>query len=105
LGEAFNVLARINYYGEHYDENGRIGDTVDPPSAKISATTYLDLEAGWNLNDNWRLVLGAVNVTDEFVDTIGPPNANALSSGLQYTRRSVANYEGGSYYLRANFNW
>jgi iron complex outermembrane receptor protein len=105
FGEDFNVLARFNYYGDHYDENGRINDTVDPPSAKVGSTLYLDLEAGWNLNDNWRLVLGAVNVTDEFIDTIGPPTANALSSGLQYTRRSVANYEGGSYYLRANFNW
>ncbi len=104
LGEAFNVLARVNYYGDHYDENGRIGAAVSP-SAKIGSSLYLDLEAGWNLNDNWRLVLGAVNVTDEFIDEIGPPNANALSSGLQYTRRSVANYEGGSYYLRASFNW
>jgi iron complex outermembrane receptor protein len=105
IGEDFNVLTRFNYYGDHYDENGRINDPDNPPSAKVGSTLYVDLEAGWNLNDNWRLVLGAVNVTDEFIDTIGPPNANALSSGLQYTRRSVANYEGGSYYLRANFNW
>ncbi|MGI9201462.1 MAG: TonB-dependent receptor plug domain-containing protein [Woeseiaceae bacterium] len=104
IGEAFNVLARANYYGDHYDERGRIGDAVDP-SAKISSTVYLDLEAGWNLNDHWRLVLGAVNVTDEYIGTIGPPNANRLSVGLQYPRRTVANYEGGSYYLRANFNW
>ena len=104
IGEAFNVMARANYYGDHYDENGRIGAAVSP-SAKIGSSLYLDLEAGWNLNDHWRLVLGAVNVTDEFIDEIGPPNANALSSGLQYTRRSVANYEGGSYYLRASFNW
>jgi iron complex outermembrane receptor protein len=104
IGESFNILARANYYGDHYDENGRIGAAVSP-SAKIGSIVYLDLEAGWNLNDNWRLVLGAVNVTDEFIDEIGPPNANALSSGLQYTRRSVANYEGGSYYLRANYNW
>jgi iron complex outermembrane receptor protein len=104
LGEAFNVLARANYYGEHYDERGTIGAAVDP-SAKISSTVYLDLEAGWNVTDHWRLVLGAVNVLDEFVGTIGPPNANRLSVGLQYPRRTVANYEGGSYYLRASYNW
>ena len=47
LGEAFNVLARVNYYGDHYDENGRIG--VGPgESAKIGSTVYLDLEAGYN---------------------------------------------------------
>jgi iron complex outermembrane receptor protein len=104
IGEAFNVLARANYYGDHFDERGRIGAAVDP-SAKISSTVYLDMEAGWNLNDHWRLVLGAVNITDEFVGKIGPPNANRLSVGLQYPRRTVANYEGGSYYLRANYNW
>lgn len=104
IGEAFNVLARANYYGDHYDENGRIGPGPGN-SAKVGSIVYLDLEAGWNLNDHWRLVVGAMNITDEYIDEIGPPNANALSSGLQYTRRSVANYEGGSYYLRANFNW
>ena len=104
LGEAFNILMRANYYGDHYDERGRIGDDVDP-SAKISSTTYFDVEAGWQLNDNWRLVLGAVNVFDEYISEIGPPNANRLSVGLQYPRRTVANYEGGSYYLRASFSW
>ena len=104
IGDRFNILARINYYGEHYDERGRIDADVDP-SAKISSIVFLDLEAGWNLNDNWRVVLGAVNVLDEFVDPIGPPNANRISVGLQYPRRTVANYEGGSYYLRANYRW
>ena len=104
IGERFNIMARANYYGDHYDERGRIGDAVDP-SANISSTTYVDLELGWQLNDNWRLVLGGVNVFDEFIDEIGPPNANRLSVGLQYPRRTVANYEGGSWYLRASFDW
>ncbi len=104
IGEAFNVLARANYYGDHYDERGRIGDAVDP-SAKISSTTYFDVEAGWQLNDNWRLVLGAVNVFDEYISEIGPPNANRLSVGLKYPRRTVANYEGGSWYLKGIYSW
>jgi len=104
IGESFNVLARVTYFGEHYDERGRIGDAVDP-SALIDASYYLDLEAGWNLNDNWRVVLGGSNILDEFVDPIGPPNANRLSVGLQYPRRTVANYEGGSYYLKGIFSW
>ena len=104
IGENFNVLARANYYGEHYDERGTIGAAVDP-SAKIDSTVYVDLEAGWNVNDNWRLVLGAVNVFDEFIDEIGPPNANRLSVGLQYPRRTVANYEGGAWYLKGIYTW
>ena len=104
IGDSFNVLGRVTYYGEHYDERGRIG-VGDGESALINATYYLDLEAGWNLNDNWRVVLGGSNVLDEFVDTIGPPNANRLGNGLQYPRRTVANYEGGSYYLKGIFSW
>ena len=104
IGEKFNIMARANYYGDHYDERGRIGDAVDP-SANISSTTYVDLELGYQLNDNWRLALGGVNVFDEFIDEIGPPNANRLSVGLQYPRRTVANYEGGSWYLRASYDW
>jgi iron complex outermembrane receptor protein len=104
IGEKLNIMARANYYGDHYDERGRIGDAVDP-SAKIGSTTYVDLELGYQLNDNWRLVLGGVNVFDEFIDEIGPPNANRLSVGLQYPRRTVANYEGGSWYLRASYSW
>jgi len=118
LGNAFNVLARLNYYGEHYDERGTIAGTpvLDPitglptgevtdQSALIGSTIYLDLEAGWQMTDNWRLVLGGVNVLDSFIDQIGPPNANRLSVGLQYPRRTVANYEGGSWYLKGIFSW
>lgn len=104
VGDNFNVLARANYYGEHYDERGTIGAATDP-SANIDSTIYVDVEAGWNVNDNWRVVLGAVNVFDEYIDEIGPPNANRLSVGLQYPRRTVANYEGGSWYLKALYSW
>ncbi|MDH3619879.1 MAG: TonB-dependent receptor [Gammaproteobacteria bacterium] len=104
LGENFNVMGRINFFGEHFDERGTIGAAVDP-SAKIDATYYVDLEAGWNVNDNWRVVLGGSNIFDEFIDEIGPPNANRLSVGLQYPRRTVANYEGGSWYLKGIFSF
>jgi iron complex outermembrane receptor protein len=104
LNDSINIMARANYYGEHYDERGRIGDAVDP-SAQIDSTIYLDIEAGWQFTDSFRAVLGATNVTDEFIGTIGPPNANRLSVGLQYPRRTVANYEGGSWYLRGIYSW
>ncbi len=104
IGENINVMSRINFYGEHYDERGRIGVGAGE-SALIDSTFYVDLEAGWNVNDNWRVVLGGSNIFDEFIDEIGPPNANRLSVGLQYPRRTVANYEGGSWYLKGIYNW
>ena len=39
------------------------------------------------------------------VDKVGPPNANRLSVGLEYPRRSAANYEGGMWYLRGTYSF
>ncbi len=104
FGENFNVMSRINFYGEHFDERGEIGVGAGE-SAEIDSIYYVDLEAGWNLNDNWRVVLGGSNIFDEFVDEIRDPNANRISVGLQYPRRTVANYEGGSWYLKGIYSW
>ena len=104
IGENFNLMSRVNFFGEHYDERGRIG-VGDGESALVDSTYYVDIEAGWNVNDNWRVVLGGSNIFDEYIDEIGPPNANRLSVGLQYPRRTVANYEGGSWYLKGIYNW
>ena len=102
--DRWNLMGRLTYYGEHYDERGTIGAAVEP-SAKIGATIYLDLELGFQATDNLRFALGGVNITDEFVDEIGPPNANRISVGLQYPRRSAANYEGGSWYLKGIYSF
>lgn len=132
IGERFNVMARVNYYGEHFDERGTIAGSADAnnptfivgKSAEIDASTFVDLELGYQVNDNWRVVLGGINIFDEFIDEIGdsPPSgceagdpgivtpcsaefSNRISVGLQYPRRTVANYEGGAWYLRASYNW
>lgn len=124
FGDNFDLMARVHFFGEHYDERGRIGGEEDAnnpgifvnKSKEIGATTYVDLELGYQINDNWRLALGGVNVFDEFIDEISddPPSgcatcaaefANRISVGLQYPRRTVANYEGGSWYLRAQYSF
>ncbi len=104
FGQGWNLLARANYYGKHFDERGRIG-AASSPSAEIGETIYVDLELGLEINEKMRVALGAINVFDEFIDEINPPFSNRQSVGLQYPRRSAANYEGGSWYLRATFNF
>jgi iron complex outermembrane receptor protein len=104
FSDRWNLMGRITYYGEHYDERGTIGAAVEP-SAKISSTFYLDLELGFQATDSLRIALGGVNVMDEFVGEIGPPNANRIGVGLQYPRRSAANYEGGSWYLKGIYSF
>ncbi len=104
MNPEWNLLFRANYYGAHFDERGRIGAAISP-SAEISSTVYLDLELGFQASKAVRVAIGANNVLDEFIGEIGAPNANRLSVGLQYPRRSAANYEGGSFYLRGIFNF
>ncbi|VAW01848.1 TonB-dependent receptor [hydrothermal vent metagenome] len=104
FGENWNFMARANYYGSHYDERGTIGAATNP-SAEIGATIYFDVELGYQVTENFRLAAGAVNVFDSYVDEVGPPNANRLSVGLQYPRRSAANYEGGSWYVKGTFTF
>jgi iron complex outermembrane recepter protein len=104
FGEKLNLLARLNFYGSHWDERGTIGAAVDP-SAKIGAEMFIDLELGYQATDNIKIVAGGTNILDEFPDELGPPNSNRLSVGLQYPRRTAANYEGGSWYLRGIYTW
>jgi iron complex outermembrane receptor protein len=54
-----------------------------------------------------KVVLGASNIFDDFVDEIDNDGvfANRQSVGLQFPRRTVANYEGGSWYLKGVYNF
>ena len=99
-----NLLLRVNYYGDHYDERGRIGAASDP-SLNIGSTIFVDAELGFQWTDNFRLALGAVNIFDEYPDKALPPFSNRLSVGLEYPRRSAANYEGGQWYLKGTYTW
>ena len=106
FGERWDLMARLNFYGRHYAERGRI-DGVDggPPTKRLGATLFADLELGYQLNDRLRITLGAANAFDEYVDRIGPPYAHRLNVGLPYARRTAANFEGGSWYVRLNYQW
>ncbi|MFT5011875.1 MAG: iron complex outermembrane receptor protein [Patiriisocius sp.] len=106
FNDRLSLMLRANYYGKHYDERGRI-DGVDgnAASALIDDTIYVDMELNYDFNENVQLTFGGSNIFDEYVEKIGTDNANRLSVGLQYPRRTAANYEGGSWYLRGTYNF
>lgn len=51
-------------------------------------STYVDLSASWNINDNWQMTLEGLNLTDEFsdqwVDSIGDRASVYHHTGRQY---------------------
>ena len=102
INDKLSLMARATYYGEHFDERGTFADGT---TATIDPSVYVDLELNYQATDNLRVALGGANVLDEYVNEIGDPFSNRLSVGLQYPRRSAANYEGGSWYLRGIWSW
>ena len=106
LSPRLDLMVRVNYYGEHYDERGRIkGVDGNAPTKLLGSTVFVDAELRYDLNDSTRIAFGGTNIFDEYIDVIGPPYANRLNVGLPYARRTAANFEGGSWYLRATHRW
>ncbi|MFT5759065.1 MAG: iron complex outermembrane receptor protein [Alteromonadaceae bacterium] len=114
FNDDWSLMVRANYYGSHYDERGTIAGSFDDngtlkdgtQSAEIDAIIYMDAQLNYQVNDDMSVKLGFSNVFDSFIGEIdGPQKANRQSVGLQYPRRSAANYEGGSWYLGASYNF
>ncbi|MET1255757.1 TonB-dependent receptor plug domain-containing protein [Aliikangiella maris] len=88
-----DVLLRARYFGEHIDERAL--------REEIDATTYIDIELNYKVNERFVVTLGAENVLDEF-----PSKITARESvGLPYPRRSAAGYNGGSFYLKSSMTF
>ena len=104
FSDAWNLMVRANFYGSHYDERGTIG-AAENPSAEIGSIVYVDAELSYQVNDAMKVKLGLTNLFDSYVDEVNAPNANRQSVGLQYPRRSAANYEGGSWYLGLSYSF
>ncbi len=102
--EHYQIMLRANCYGEHYDERRTINDPSSP-SALTGSVLFFDMEFNYFASEDLTLTAGVSNLFDEYVDEIGDRNANRLSVGLQYPRRTPANYEGGSWYLRAKYQF
>ena len=106
LSPRWDLMLRANYYGEHYDERGRIGGAGGAqPTKLLGSTLFVDAQLGFDYSEALRFTLGGVNIFDEYVDVIDAPFANRLNVGLPYARRTAANFEGGSWYLRASYRW
>ncbi|NQY63171.1 MAG: TonB-dependent receptor [Alteromonadaceae bacterium] len=111
ISDDWNLMVRANYYGSHYDERGTISGTDDnnggivsgSQSAEIDSIIYLDAELSYQVNNSLKIKLGASNILDSYIGEVDSPYANRQSVGLQYPRRTAANYEGGSWYLGLSY--
>lgn len=90
------IMGRVRYFGESVNS-----DNTSPYLAQqiFSSTTYFDLEANWQVNDMWRLSLGARNLFDEFPDKLDRvASDNDQCCGRTYSSGSFAPWMGGYYF-------
>jgi iron complex outermembrane receptor protein len=92
------LLARASYYGEWENSNRNPWPNIQ----KYDATWFIDLEATYQFNDNWRFTLGGRNVGDEY------PEKDAISDyccGRDYASGSYVDWQGAYYYGRVSVDF
>jgi len=95
--DKWNLMARLNYYGDYYEAHLDNGDWPIYPGAEIT----LDSEFGYYITDSIRLALGAQNLTDNVPDN----NPWAGIAGAQYPVTSPMGFNGRFTYAKLNYTF
>ena len=103
-GGAFDGLVRVNHYGKAYESlfNDATLPVVTP------SLVLVDAEVGYEINDHFRVAVGAKNLFDTFPDeweTAGFTGRDGGFLGAIYPLNHPAGFNGGSYYLRVSSNF
>ena len=103
--DRWSLMARGRYIGEHYDQGSSSGSTPMSEAKQIESTFYLDMELGYEAMKNLRIALGANNLLDSYPTKLDTADSGFYSAGMVYPRRSAANYDGGSWYLKGMYTF
>ena len=91
-------FGRVNYFGEYFEDHldANLAFPIDG-----DAEITFDAEIGYEVVDGLELSLGGVNIFDSY------PDDNPFSGvvGAKYPVTAPNGFRGGSYYLRARYDW
>ncbi|HEX5644772.1 MAG TPA: TonB-dependent receptor, partial [Erythrobacter sp.] len=90
-------LLRANYFGKYFEAH--LEDDTLPINAKAKVT--VDAELGYEVIEGLEIAAGAQNLFDTY------PTVNPFAGivGAKYGERSPFGFNGGSYYVRARFQF
>lgn len=93
----FRGLLRANYFGKYFEAH--LEDDTLPINAKAKLT--VDAELGYEVIEGLEIAAGAQNLFDTY------PTLNPWAGivGAKYGERSPFGFNGGSYYVRARFQF
>ena len=108
FGDKLGLMGRARYYGAHYDSDDAAGtflevdDDGNNPHGEIESTFYLDLELSYQYSKDLKFVAGGMNILDSYPTELLAKNnvRNYETHGMKYPIHSVADYQGGSWYLK-----
>ena len=96
-----SIMGRARYYGETDNSN----NNTSPLSVQtFDAVFFFDLEANYQINDNWRVSVGGRNIFDEFPDVISKV-LNDDCCGRVYDSGSLVPWQGGYYFGRVSVSF
>ena len=104
--DSVSMLARANYFGEFQGVHADWDDTANT----VSSAVTVDLDVTYFASENLSISLGAQNLFDEYPDEVADfvSDGEILPGnllGAQYYETSPFGFNGGSYYLRATYNF
>ncbi|NVJ62344.1 MAG: TonB-dependent receptor [Gammaproteobacteria bacterium] len=91
------TTVRYNHYSGFYEAH--LDDGTLP--IEVGRTGLVDLEFGYDVDENLNLVFGAQNLLDEYPDE----NPYADIVGAKYPVTSPYGFNGGYYYMRAGYSF
>ena len=98
-----SVMGRARYYGESDNSQWSSGSLVGIQN--FGATMFFDLEANYQINDNWRVTVGGRNIFDEYPDELDAIGRQDQCCGRVYSSGSLVPWQGGYYFGRVSVNF
>jgi iron complex outermembrane receptor protein len=104
------MFTRINYYGEfqgvHVDW---VGSAAEPGTEITADSTFtVDLEVSYHVDDNITVSVGAQNLFDEYPSELAFATQSGAANnswGGKYYETSPFGFNGGFYYIKANYTF
>ena len=95
---ALRIMGRLRYYDSIYNEpTGDVAEIAYTAGSKV----FLDAELAYTLANNLTFSIGAENLLDEYPDE----NPLAAILGDRYAVKAPYGFNGGFYYVRANWSF
>ncbi len=94
----WQYYARLRYFGKWTDAADQSSGAI---YQDFGAEAVVDVNATWQINDNFKLKLGIENLFDNYPDEA----TFQANRGLIYSRNAPYDTDGGSYYMRLDYRF